>query len=833
MNMIRITTIGVLLALGSLASSRYAAAAPPAVVLLPQSFTLDGEHAEQRLIVEEFDGTEYCGNWPGEVALASTNSDVVAVVGKTARPVANGRAAIVGQVNGEEVRAEVEVTRLGAVVERSFRNDVLPVFAKAGCNMGACHGALAGKGGFKLSLRGYDPDADYVRIAHEAAGRRIESLDPGRSLLLAKPSGAIPHKGGLRFDVGSEEYQIIADWIAQGAPPPEPADPVVKRLEIIPERTLLAPGDRQQLILLAHYSDGRRRDVTRWAKFDATQVSVAKADDQGVVEVVGSGEGAVTAWYDSKIAIARVTVPFAGEIDESAFAVEEKSASFIDQLVLKQLRRLHLTPSPQTDDATFIRRAYVDTIGALPTAEEVHKFIADDSPDKRNVLIDDLFSREEFVDYWAYKWSDLLLVNGQLLRPDAVKAYYLWIREQVEKNTPWDEFAMQLMTAQGNTIENGATNFYAIHQDPEALTENACQAFLGLSIGCAKCHNHPLEKWTNDQYYAMANMFARVRGKGWGGDPRSGDGAKTVYVSSSGDLLQPSKAKPQPPTPLDGRPLPIDWPGDRRVPLAEWLTDADNPYFARAIANRVWANYLGVGLVEEVDDMRESNPASNEQLMDALAEYLVQHDFDLRALMKEILRSRTYQRSSRSLPSNRDEKRFYARYYPQRMQSEVLLDAISQVTDVPTEFSEIAYPSSDKFKTDIYPKGTRALQLYDSAVMSHFLSSFGRNSRTITCECERSDDPSIVQVLHISNGDTINSKLSNEHSRIDALMRSGLTNRQLVEQAYLIALARRPTADEMDQLTSLLTSASPDNKREVVEDLFWGILSSREFLFNH
>ena len=446
-------------------------------------------------------------------------------------------------------------------VPRSFRNDVLPIFAKAGCNTGACHGALAGKGGFKLSLRGYDPEADYVRIAHEARGRRIEPLDPGRSLILAKPSGAIPHKGGLRFDVDSEAYRIIAEWIAQGAQPPSSDDPIVVRIEVLPEEVVLAPGKQQQIVVQATYSDGRVRDVTRWVRYAATQASVATVNAEGLIDVVGSGAGAVTALFDSKIAIAQITVPFDLASRESVLAGSTPNDSFIDRSVMQRLGQLGLAPSPLTDDATFLRRAFIDTLGVLPTENEVRDFLADSSPDKRNRLIDELFQRDEFVDYWSYKWSDVLLVNGHLLRPAAVRAYYLWIRQQVAENTPWDEVARQIVTAEGSTLEQGATNFYALHQDPESLTENLCQAFLGLSIGCAKCHNHPLEKWTNNQYYAMANLFARVRTKGWGGDRYSGDGDRTVYVATSGDLLQPSTGKPQPPTPLDGEALPLDWPG--------------------------------------------------------------------------------------------------------------------------------------------------------------------------------------------------------------------------------------------------------------------------------
>ena len=422
-------------------------------------------------------------------------------------------------------------------------------------------------------------------------------------------------------------------------------------------------------------------------------------------------------------------------------------------------------------------------------------------------------------------------MTGERLRPESVKAYYEWVRRHVADNTPWDEFARLIVTAQGSSHENGATNFYALHQDPETMSENVSQAFLGLSIGCAKCHNHPLEKWTNQQYYAMANLFARVRAKGWGGDPRNGDGLRTLLVVDRGELVQPLTGKPQPPTPLDGTPLSFDAAGDRREHLADWLTDPENPYFARAITNRVWANFLGVGLVEQVDDMRASNPASNEELLATAAQFLVDHHFDLKALMREIMRSETYQRSSQPLPENADEKRFYSRYYPRRMMAEVLLDAISQVTGVPSEFNEIAYPGADRQATDFYPLGTRALQLYDSAVHSYFLQTFGRNERAITCECERSDEPSMVQVLHISNGDTINAKLSADDNNVARFTNTHDRAYTIIEQLYLTALSRYPTDQEMARLLEFFASSA--DKRLVVEDLFWSVLSSREFLFNH
>jgi hypothetical protein len=716
--------------------------------------------------------------------------------------------------------------------EWTFRNHVLPVLSKAGCNSGACHGALAGKGGFKLSLRGYDPATDYHTITKQARGRRIELSDPGSSLFLTKPSGAIPHKGGIRFDVDSQEYKIISEWISSGAPGPKPEDAKVERLEMAPDGSVATVGSSQQMKVTAIYSGAVTEDVTRWAKYTSTNETVATVDDLGKVAIIGYGEGAITAWFSSKIVVARITSPFPNQVAPEVFAKAERR-NFIDDIVLTRLEKLRLAPSSNVEDSEFIRRASLDTIGTLPRPEEVRAFLADTASDKRDKLIEGLLSRPEFVDYWTYKWSDMLLINGQKLRPPAVKAYYEWIHKQVASDTPWDQFVRQIITAQGSSVENGATNFYALHQDPEEMAENTSQAFLGLSIGCAKCHNHPLEKWTNNQYYSFANLFARVKAKGWGGDFRSGDGVRTVYVASKGDLIQPLTGKPQPPTPLDGQPLAFDAEEDRRLALATWLTSAENPYFSRAIANRVWANFFNVGIIEPVDDLRISNPASNEELLSATAKYLVEHKFDLKSLMRVILQSKTYQRSSIPLAENKDEKRFYSRYYPKRMMAEVLLDAISQVADVPTEFTEIGFPGNDKAKTDAYPKGTRAIQLHDSAVASYFLKAFGRNSREITCECERSEEPSMVQVLHISNGETINQKLKVKDNRLGKLLATNQTDEQIIEDAYLQALSRFPTAEEKTRIQSVLAEAQSADRREALEDVVWGILSSREFLFNH
>ncbi len=733
----------------------------------------------------------------------------------------------------EEPSSEKSLADFPSEIE--FTRHVLPVISKLGCNSGACHGALAGKGGFKLSLHAYNPGGDHFAITRQSKGRRIEMADPGRSLLLTKPTGVLPHKGGLRLDADSEDYRLLAEWISRGAGGPGETDARLEKLVVQPEDVAMDAQATQALTVHAHYSDGRVEDVTKWAKYTSSNVPVATVSKQGIVKIVGRGESAIVVWFSSRLAMSKIQVPFENEIDSAVYADAPKR-NFVDELVISKLQSLNLKPSSRCDDSTFIRRAFLDTIGVLPTVEEVQEFIASDVPDKRDQLIDALLIRDEFVDYWTYLWSDVLLVNGNRLRPEAVKAYYQWLRKNIEENRPWDAVVRDIVTSQGSSYENGATNFYALHQTPEDMAENVSQAFLGLSIGCAKCHNHPLEKWTNDQYYAMANMFSRVRAKGWGGDPRNGDGLRTLFLASSGELDQPLTGKPQPPTPLDGEPMAFDDPSDRRVHLANWLTAPENPYFSRSVANRIWANFMGRGLVENVDDMRVSNPPTNEPLLAAMADFIIEQQYDLKKLMRLILQSETYQRSSQPIEGNFADDRFYSRYYPRRLMAEVLLDAVSQVSEVPTAFTLITHGPADTRETKAYPLGTRALQLYDSAVVSQFLSTFGRNNRDIVCECERSNKPSMIQVLNIANGTTINEKLKDENSCVSKAMtleNSTESIMKTINEAYLKTFSRLPSNEEFENVLQVLTNVDEVSRREAIEDLYWSLMSSREFLFQH
>jgi hypothetical protein len=710
--------------------------------------------------------------------------------------------------------------------EVSFRNQVQPILARYGCSTGACHGAAGGQGGFRLSLFGYDDMGDHVSITRSAQSRRITLDDPARSLILLKATKTIAHKGGEKFKTGSPEYEILAQWIAEGAPAPRESDPRIDRIEITPKHSTLKSGVTQPMKVTAFFNDGKSEDVTRWVRYTSGNQSVATVDTDGKVKIVGKGEGTVTAWYLSKLSIATVSVPFEQPVLAQAFDAFVPR-NFIDERVKEKLVELNIPPSKRCEDHDFIRRAFLDTIGVLPTPEETRGFLADTKPDKRDRLIESLLRRPEFVDFWTYKWCDLFLVNSDKLPVGPMWSYYQWIRRNVELNTPWDEMVRDLLTATGSTLENGAGNFFVLHDEPTKLAETVSVAFLGMSIACAKCHNHPMEKWTNDQYFAYANLFSRVRLK---------NGAVTdervVFHSPEGDLVQPLTGKAQAPTPLDAKPTSLTSAEDRRIPLAKWLTAPENPWFSRSITNRVWKNFFGTALVESVDDLRMTNPASNEKLLHEAAAHLAQQKFDLKALMRTILQSETYQRSSEALPENKDDNRFYARYYPKRLMAEVMLDASSQVTAVPTSFT-VNKRNANRAGSS-YPMGYRALQLPDSNTISYFLSSFGRPDRVQTCDCERTNEPSMAQALHIANGDTLNQKLSAKDNRLAQLLKADKDDATIAEEAYMLALSRVPTGREKAGVLKLLGEAKTfDEKRLVLEDVFWGLMSSREFLFNH
>jgi hypothetical protein len=725
----------------------------------------------------------------------------------------------------------------------SFRNHVVPVMTKAGCNSGACHGAASGKNGFKLTLRGYDPDADYETITRHAAGRRVNAQEPARSLILLKPTETLPHLGGKRFTVESAEYNIIAKWISAGLPPPRESDPRIQQVSVQAAKQTLGVGEQLPLRVTATFSNGRVEDVTRWARYTSADESVAAVDEHGRVTIKGHGETAINVGYLSRVASTRVRAPFPHQIDPATWTRTARH-NFIDDHVLTKLQQLRIAPSPLASDEVFIRRAYLDAAGILPARAEVDAFLVDRAPGKRDRLVAALMKRPEFVDYWAYKWSDVLLVSSRTLGRSNVQAYYKWIRDSVEKNASWDRMVRELTTATGRSDENGAVNFFLIHRNPIELSENYTQAFLGLTLTCARCHNHPLEKWTQRDYYGFANLFARVSLKEDDPFAPGRTGGATVVNAAYGDIPHPKTGRPLPPRPLDGMSLPLRSQADRREFLARWTTAPSNTLFARTIVNRVWANFFGRGLVHPVDDLRATNPASNEELLDAVTRDFVAGGFDINRLIRTIMASAAYQRSSEANETNTSDDRYYSRYIVRRLPAEVILDAVSQVLEQPEKFAG-------------YPMGTRALQLPDTRVKSYFLTVFGRPDRIITSSAERQQDATLAQALHIINGDTLNRKLMTAGGSMGRWLEA--PDESVIDELFLAAYSRRPTAAERARLIPALrsrpaptgrpTGAEPEAdtgvpevaagvggsrvRRIAIEDVAWAIFTSKEFLFNH
>jgi hypothetical protein len=802
------------------------------VEILPSSIAIHGPHYSQRLLVEGIFADGHQEELTSRATLTISDSKVAKVdQGDFVLPQGDGQATVTAVYEGHRATAPLIVQDYWIASAWSFRNDVLPVMTKMGCNSGPCHGAAAGKNGFKLTLRGYDPLVDYLTLTHQANARRTDRMEPGRSLILLKPTLTVPHGGGRRFDVGSPEYKVMGGWLAQGMRPPGDSDALVTDIQVLPREASLRPGAEQQLIVTAVYSDGHTADVTRWAKFDSGDEGVAGVDNNGHVVMHGYGEAPVTVWYQSRVTFSRLRIPFPYRLEPAVFTKAPRH-NLIDDLILKHLAVLHIPPSPPATDAEFMRRAYLDAAGILPKSSEVETFLKDASLDKRNKLIDHLMQRPEFVDYWAYKWSDLLLVSSNHLSSDEMWSYYNWIRESVAGNKPWNKFASQIVTASGNTLENGAANYWLIHRDPLDTSENMAQAFMGINISCAHCHNHPLAKWTQKDYYGMANLFARVRLKTFAASGfRTAVGPLfnnvTVYSAPTGEFMDDRLMIPLPPKPLDAAALSSEAPGDTRQYFATWLTSPENPFFARNVVNRVWRNFMGRGLIEPVDDLRDTNPATNEELLEALVNDFVAHNYDVDYLIRTIMQSATYQTSSKPLKENVDDDRYGSHYAIKRLPAEVLLDAYSQVTQVPEKF-------------DGYPVGMRGMQLPDTAVKSYFLTAFGRPVRQQTRESERTSVPTITQALHIINGETLNDKLRAPESSVEMLIRLGFTDEQIVEYLYRASFSRPPTDSESSTLVRALASAEQekvvgvdDPRRAAVIDISWALLTSKEFMFNH
>ncbi len=691
-----------------------------------------------------------------------------------------------------------------------FENDILPILGRYGCNSSGCHGKAEGQGGFKLSVFASDPEADFAALTKEGRGRRVFPAMPEESLLLRKSTGRTAHGGGTKLGFGSEDYRIVRDWIAAGTPF-GPADaPHVVSVRIEPTELVMGQKTDQQLKVLAKYSDGIEKDVTRHARFQSNADAVASVSATGLVTTHDvPGEAAVMAAYLGEVGLFRLMVPRPGPI-----AAGEKlpQFNFIDKLVDAKLSKLNIAPSALCDDAEFLRRVYLDLTGTLPTPEKARKFLADSTKEKRAKLVEVLLDKPEFADLWAMRWADLLRVDRQPLGHQRAHAYYKWIRESIAGNKPFDAFARELVTAEGPLNEGGPANFYKVVAKPGEMAGTVSQVFLGVRIACAECHHHPFDRWKQSDYYGMTAFFTPVSSRG-GGNGES--------VSSSGD---PITKHPRSNATVFAYPLGTEMPnanamGDRRIGLADWMTKPDNPFFARNLSNRVWAWMLGKGLVEPVDDVRATNPPSNPGLLDALAKFAIENKYDVRKLIVLITSSRVYQTSALPNTTNEKDERNFSRAYFKRPEAEVLLDMTCQALGVPEKF-----PGS--------PGINRAVQLWDSKARSEFLRLFGRPNRVTACECERTREPSVAQVLNLLNSPDIQAKLTHEGGTIARLIREQKDDVKLVEELYLTFFCRLPTTNEKDVGVKHLQKYFA-SRRSAAEDLAWAMLNSTEFLFNH
>lgn len=741
------------------------------------------------------------------VKLAAPN--LVRQEGNILYPVADGQTVL--DVEYQGLRSSATVAIKDATVTRpiSFQLDVMPVLMRTGCNTGSCHGAARGKDGFRLSLFGFDPQGDYFRITREIGTRRINLASTKDSLLLEKSIGSVPHTGGKRFGVESEYYATMLKWLDEGAPNDAATPPLCVAVDIYPPNAVLeGEGATQQFIARARYADGTDRDITSLAVFLTNNDNSAPITADGQVKAGARGEAFVMARFDTHTVGSQVLVLPKG-LQYSAPAI---SGNYIDELVGAKLNKVRLLPSGICTDEEFLRRATIDITGQLPTEEEYQQFMADADPTKRSKLIDRLVEKKEFSEIWAMKWAELLMIKSRNeVSYKSAFLYSSWLTDKIARNVPLDQMVQDLLSASGGTFTSPATNYYQIERDTLKTAENVAQVFMGIRTQCAQCHNHPFDRWTMDDYYSFAAFFSQI-GRKTGEDYRE----IVVFNSFGGEVNHPVGGRVMPPKFLGG-PLAETAGKDRRAVLAKWLTSTDNPYFATSVANRVWAHFFGRGIVEPVDDIRVSNPSSNPELFKTLGDKLVEYNYDFKRIVRDICNSQAYQRSTERNESNTTDEKNFAHGNVRRIPSELLLDCISQVTGV-----------SDKFQG--LPLGARAVQIADGGSSNYFLTTFGRPPRDTVCACESKTEPTLSQALHMLNGSTTQGKIA-QGNLVGQLQAQGKTPEQVIESIYIRTLSRRPQPAEVERLMAVVTNS--ENPKQGLEDVFWAILNSREFLFNH
>ncbi|TWU47550.1 hypothetical protein Poly51_53500 [Rubripirellula tenax] len=727
-------------------------------------------------------------------------------------PIADGKTQLVGSYAGAEVRIPVEVSGATSRPKISFEKDVMPVLTRSGCNTGSCHGAARGKDGFRVSLFGFDPVGDFHRITREIGVRRINLAVPEESLFLKKAVGSVPHTGGKLFETTSDYYATILEWLQDGAniDPADAKPPTVDSVVLYPPQAVIeGEGKTQRFVAVATYSDGTTRDITRLAAFTSNNSGTAEIDDVGTVTAGRRGEAFVMARFDTHTVGSQVLA-----LPENLQYTRPKiEGSYIDQMVGQKLQKLRILPSPLCSDEEFIRRVTIDIVGELPAEEDYRRFVADVAPDKRTELIDRLLERKEFSEIWAMKFAQLLMIKStNQVSYKSAFLYANWLTDKFARNVPIDEMVRELLTSTGGTFTSPPTNFYEIERDTLKTSENVAQVFMGIRTQCAQCHNHPFDRWTMDDYYGFASFFAQV-GRKNGEDYRE----QIVYNRFSGEVNHLVTKKPVPPTFLGGE-SPATKGKDRREVLATWLTSPENPFFAKSIANRVWAHFMGVGVVEPVDDIRVSNPASNPELFDELGKRLVEYKFDFRRLVRDICTSDAYQRSTSENETNAHDHLNFSHAVVRRVPAESLLDCICQVTQSPDKFRGL-------------PLGARAVQIADGTTTNYFLTAFGRSPRATVCDCEATTDPSLSQALHLLNGDSVQSKIARSKIVEKWFVDEKLPVETVIDRIYVRCLSRSPTEKES---ADLIASMKDDpNQVAALQDVFWAVLNSREFVFNH
>ncbi|HEY6168141.1 MAG TPA: DUF1549 domain-containing protein [Verrucomicrobiae bacterium] len=805
-----------LLALLCLASVAPLAAKSPALVdvqVYPPTVNLTSRQDRQSLVVQATYADGVTRDVTADAKITLGNKSLAKLTKAVLTPVADGATDLKVSFGGKTLTVPVKVEKSAVEEPISFTKDVVPALSKAGCNTGSCHGSSRGKDGFRLSLFGYDPDGDYKRVTREQLTRRINLALPEESLMVEKGAGLVPHTGGQTFKPGDELYTTVLRWLQDGAPADKEKVAQVTRVEIYPKQSVLdGKGAKQQLTVRATYSDGTDRDVTSLAVFASNNDVSAKVDKLGLVLGDARGEAFVTARFEAHTVGAQVIVVPKGQ--QFTFPTIKEN-NYIDVLVHAKLKKLRIVPSELCDDATYLRRVYLDIIGRLPSANEVKKFVSDPSTGKREIVVDELLKRPEFTDIWVMKWAELLQVrSGDQVLTFSYKSalqYYEWLEKQIAQNVPVDQMVRSLVTASGGSFENPAANFYKIERETLKTSENVAQVFMGMRIQCAQCHNHPFDRWTMNDYYGFAAFFTQI-GRKAGEDPRE----TVVFNSKSGTIRHPVGNREMLPKFL-GAEQPDIKDRDRREVLAEWMASPRNPYFAQNLVNIVWAHFFGKGIVDPVDDVRVSNPASNPELLEKLAQQFTDYKYDFRKLVRDICTSRTYQLSVKSNQSNADDNTNFSKSYIRRIRAEVLLDAINEVTE-----------NDDKFRG--LPRGARAVQIADGRTSTYFLTTFGRATRETPCSCEVKMEPNLSQALHLLNGDTVNQKVQ-AGGVVHKLLKEDKTKEQVIENLYLRCLGRVPTKDELTKLQGFFTEGK--QPETVLNDVFWSLLNAKEFVFNH